>query len=325
MNKQNVPTAKGRRVALAVGTMAVISLVAAACGGGGGSAAASTSSSNKPVAAKTSATNSPSAPLATGLQAAASTGSKSGSSSGSGSSGGPPAAFRPAASGKIASVTGDILEVQSAESGQTTVNLSSKTVITATVSVSESDVVKGTCISATGTKGTGGIVDATTIALFAATKGECTRGFGAGGGGGGFRFPGGTVPRRTTGTRPRTFTRPANFASASGKVTSKSGSKINVEAVTVSFSNGKATTKTGPKTVNVSKSTKFTKSERVAAGTLKVGECATATGSTNNIGAVSATTLIVTQPTSSGCSAFGGFGGFGGGRGGSGGSGGGAA
>ena len=204
MNNLNVPTAKGRRLALAVGTMAVISLVAAACGGGGGSAAASTSSSNKPVAAKTSATNSPSAPLATGLQAAASTGSKSGSSSGSGSSGGPPAAFRPAASGKIASVTGDILEVQSAESGQTTVNLSSKTVITATVSVSESDVVKGTCISATGTKGTGGIVDATTIALFAATKGECTRGFGAGGGGGGFRFPGGTVPRRTTGTRPRT-------------------------------------------------------------------------------------------------------------------------
>ena len=120
-------------------------------------------------------------------------------------------------------------------------------------------------------------------------------------------------------------TRPANFASASGKVTSKSGSKISVEAVTVSFSNGKATTKTGPKTVDVSKSTKFTKSERVAAGTLKVGECATATGSTNNIGAVSATTLIVTQPTSSGCSAFGGFGGFGGGRGGSGGSGGGAA
>ncbi len=242
---------------------------------------------------------------------------QSGSSSGSGSSGGPPAAFRPAASGKIASVTGNILEVQNPESGQTTVNLSSKTVITATVSVSESDVVKGTCISATGTKGTGGSVDASNVALFAATKGECARGFGAG------RrrrlpFPGGhrPPPDDRDPSSPH-FNRPANFASASGKVTSKSGSKINVEAVTVSFSNGKATTKTGPKTVDVSKSTKYTKSERVAAGTLKVGECVTATGSTNNIGAVSATTLIVTQPTSSGCSAFGGFGGFGGGRGGS--------
>jgi hypothetical protein len=236
---------------------------------------------------------------------------------------GPPAAFRPAASGMIASVSGNMLEVQSPQSGQTTVNVSSKTAITATVSVSESDVVKGTCISATGTKGPGGSVDATTVALFAATKGQCTRGFGAGGGA--FRFRGGTPPGGTTGTRPRTtITRPANFATASGKVTSKSGTKIGVEAVTVTFSKGKVTTKTGPKTVNVAKSTKYTKTERATASALKVGECVVATGSTNNIGAVSATTLIVTQATSSGCSAFG-FGGFGGGFGGRGGPGGGAA
>ncbi len=248
---------KSRRLVLAVGTAAVISLVAA--GAGGGIAAASTTSTTS----------------------------------------GPPAAFRPAAFGKIASVTGAILEVQNSETGQTTVNVSSKTVITATVSASAGDVSKGTCISATGTKGTAGSVDATSVALFAATKGQCNRGFGAGGaggpGGGTFRFRGGTAPGGTTGTRPRTtFKRPANFATASGKVTSKSATKIDVEAVTVTFSKGKATTKTGPKTVNVSKSTKYSKSERVAAGSLKVGECVTATGSTNNIGAVSATTLIVT-------------------------------
>ena len=265
---------KSRRLVLAAGTAAVISLVAV-CGGGGGIAAASTTSTTS----------------------------------------GPPAAFRPAASGKIASVAGNVLEVQSTESGQTTVNVSSKTLITATVSVSESDVVKGTCISATGTKGAGGSVDATTVALFAAVKGQCVRGgFGAGGGGA-FRFRGGTPPARTTGTGPRTtFTRPANFATASGKVTTKSGTKIGVEAVTVTFSKGKATTKTGPKTVNVAKTTKYTKTEKSTVSALKVGECVTATGSTNNIGAVSATTLIVTQATSSGCTGFGfgGFGGFGG-------------
>jgi hypothetical protein len=300
---------KRRRFALAVGTVAVISLVAAACSGGSGKAAASTTS-NKPAAgAETS-------PVATGLEAAGSSTPTSAS--------GPPAAFRPAASGTIASVSGDVLEVQNTESGQTTVNVTSKTVITATVSVSESDIAKGTCISATGTKGSGGSVDATTVALFAATKGQCTRGFGAGGAGGGFRFTRGTVPGRTTGTRPgTTFKRPANFASASGKVTSKSGTKINVEAVTVTFSKGKATTKTGPKTVNVSKSTKYTKTERVTTGSLKVGECVTATGSTNNIGAVSATNLIVTPATSSGCSTFG-FGFAGGGFRGPGGPGGGA-
>jgi hypothetical protein len=280
---------KGRRLGLAAGAAAVISLVAAG-GMGGGIAAASTT----PTTAS-----------------------------------GPPAAFRPAASGMIASVSGNVLEVQSPQSGQTTVNVSSKTAITATVSVSESDVAKGTCISATGTKGSGGAVDATAVSLFAATKGECTRGFGAGGvgrpGGGTFRFRGGTPPGGTSGTRPRTtFKRPANFASAMGKVTSKSGTKIGVEAVTVTFAKGKVTTKTGPKTVDVSKSTKYTKTERSTTSALKVGECVTATGSTNNIGAVSATTLIVTPATSSGCSAFG-FGGFGGGFGGPGGPGGGAA
>jgi hypothetical protein len=315
VNNVEVPKGRARRLALAAGTMAVVSLVAAACGG----AAAASTSSNKAAAASTAPS-----PVATGLQAAGS----SGSSPGSGSSGGPPAAFRPAAFGMIASVSGDTLEVQNAETGQTTVDLSSKTNITATVSVSQSDVVKGGCISATGTKGSGGSVDASNVAIFSATKGECTRGFGAGGGG--FPVPRGTFPTRTTGTRPATtFRRPANFATASGKVTSKSGSKINVQAVTVSFSNGKVTTKTGPKTVNVSKSTKYSKSERVAAGSLKVGECVTATGATNNIGAVSATTLIVTQATSSGCPTFAGFGGFGGGfggrGGGSGGPGGGAA
>jgi hypothetical protein len=305
VNNLEVPVAKGRRLAVAVGTLAVVSLVAAACGGGGGKAAASTQS-NKPAATRAAVS-----PMATGLQAA---GSGGGSSSGSGSgSGGPPAAFRPAASGMIASVSGNTLEVQDPQTGQTTVNVSSKTVINATVSASESDIAKGTCISATGTKGAGGSVDAKNVGIFAATKGQCARGFGAGGGGV-FRFTGGTVPRRTTGSRPATnFKRPANFASASGKVTSKSGTKISVEAVTVSFSKGKVTTKTGPKTVDVAKSTKYTKTERATVSSLKVGECVTATGSTNNIGAVSATTLMVTKATSSGCSAFGGFGGFGGG------------
>ncbi len=49
MNNLEVPVAKGRRLALAVGTLAVVSLVAAACGGGGGKAAAN-AGSNKPVA-----------------------------------------------------------------------------------------------------------------------------------------------------------------------------------------------------------------------------------------------------------------------------------
>ena len=107
MNNLEVPTNRVRRMALAAGALAVFSLVAAAGGAGAGTAMASTSSNS-----------------ATGLEAAGSTGT----GGGSGGPGGPPAAFRPSAFGMIATVSGDTLEVQNAQTGQTTVNLSSKTV-----------------------------------------------------------------------------------------------------------------------------------------------------------------------------------------------------
>ena len=152
-----------RRVALAVGTLAVVSLVAAACGGVGAKTSAGTGAS-------ATATSTPvAAPANVSAKATDPT-----------TPSGPPAAFRPAASGMIASVSGNVLEVQSPQSGQTTVNLSSKTIITATVSVGLSDVNSGTCISATGTKGSGGSVDATNVMIFSATKGTCARGFGFG-------------------------------------------------------------------------------------------------------------------------------------------------
>ena len=184
---------KGRRLVVGAGAVAVISLVAALwrrrrrhCGRG-------TSTSTTKASSVTTA---PASRRVRGakLRARAAPARVFG-----------PPPVRPAASGTIASVAGNVLEVQSPQSGQTTVNVSSKTVITATVSVTESVVVKGTCISATGTKGSGGSVDATTVALFAATKGQCTRGgFGAGGAGGGFRF--GEARRlavRRAATRPR--------------------------------------------------------------------------------------------------------------------------
>ena len=304
MTNLKLSSGQARRVALAVGTLAVVSLVAAACG----TASAKTSAG---AGASAAATSTPvAAPEYVSAKATDPTTTPSG----------PPAAFRPAASGSIASVTGNILEVQNPESGQTTVNVSSKTVITATVPVGLSGVKSGGCISATGTKGSGGSIDATTVMIFSATKGTCVRGFGFGGGGAGGRggggFPrttGGTFPTRTSGTGGRTFKRPANFATASGKVTSVSGSNIKVDAVSFSFSSKtkKPTVTTSSKTVSVGKSTKYSMSEKITAGSLKVGECVVATGSTNSIGAVAATTLIVTQPTSSGCSTFGGFGGFG--------------
>jgi hypothetical protein len=59
--------------------------------------------------------------------------------------------------------------------------------------------------------------------------------------------------------------------------------------------------------VVVSSKTRYSKTEKVTAGALKVGECATAFGSTNDIGVVNATRLTVTQPVDGSCTTGFGF------------------
>jgi len=313
------------RVALPAAAVALISLIAAGCGGGGSPAAANSSSTTSTTAV---ATGSPKTTPPT--------------TSGGGAPG--TSAFAPAATGAIASITGDILEVQdTATESQTTVDLTAKTRITATLAAALADVKAGKCVTASGTKGAAGAIDATTISIEAAVNGKCTgaaagRGGFAGGGGGGFGGgggPGGGFRTRTTTSGAHTtVTRPSNFDTASGQVTSVSGSTITVHGISFAFSGTTSSTTTGTSrpalqmktlTVKVTASTKYTRTAAATAGSLKVGECATAFGSTNSIGAVGATRLTVTQPTASGCVAFGGFGGGGGGgfgRGGGGGPGG---
>jgi hypothetical protein len=312
MTKIALPLSKTRHPGAVVGTLVVVALVAAACGGSPAAAKATTTTTAVATTATTAASTA-SGPASPTTVAAAAPGRS-------------PAAttFGPAASGTIASILGQDLEVQGT-SGQTTVDVTAKTAITATVSVRLSDITPGTCISATGTKAPAGKVDATLITVEPAVKGNCTEG---GFGSGGFRgAPGGAAPTRTTGTVPARFRAPTNVAGAFGKVTSISGSTITVQGIslagfgrpasgTTPTSRPKTTPKASPQTVIVSSKTKYSKSERVTSGALKVGECATAFGSTNDIGVVTATRLTVTQPVNGSCSTGLGFrGGFGGGAG----------
>jgi hypothetical protein len=306
MNKIAGPFKTAHRPALVVGTLVAVSLAAAACGGGSSPAATKTSAPSTTAAAAKGTTPTTSGTTAT-------------SGAGTGRSGGA-ASFASAASGTIASILGQSLEVQGS-SGQTTVDLTAKTAITATVPVRLSDITKGTCISATGTKGTGGKVDATLVTIEPSVKGSCTErgGFPGGGARGG---PGGTFTSRPPGSVPSTrFKVPTNVAEAFGKVTSVSGSTIVIQGIsfaafgrpTSSTSASAPTTlpKTSPETVVVSSKTKYSKTERVTYHALKVGECATAFGSTNDIGVVTATRLTVTQPVGGSCTT--GVGGFRGG------------
>jgi hypothetical protein len=143
-----------------------------------------------------------------------------------------PAAFTPAASGQIAYISGNTLEVRNPETGQTTVDITQKTRITATVAVSLRAISVGACITVTGSKGKNGALDAATVTV-APTAGKCLAGglrarvYGSDGHNSPPAFSGGTPRRR--------FSVPANFASAFGKVTSVSGSAIVIEGTMLSF------------------------------------------------------------------------------------------
>lgn len=225
--------------------------------------------------------------------------------------------IRPSASGEIASISGLTLEVQDPVTGQTTIDLTPKTAITAAVPAALAQITSGTCISVSGTKSVGGGLEANLVTISGSASGGCLEKGGSTRQNPGFvfgrgpHFGAGARFRSGTGKGGTTFTLPPNRASVFGKVTGVSGSAITVQGIVFSASgvgSFRATLKgTSPEikaiTVSVSSSTKYSKEGLVKATSLRVGECATAFGPANDIGAVTATRLLVTQPTTSGCSA----------------------
>ncbi len=235
----------------------------------------------------------------------------------------PPVPLAPAAFGQIAYISGSTLEVRNPQTGQTTVKLTSKTIVTATVVVPLKAVTKGSCITATGTKEKDGALDADSVTLGPSATGNCLVRAGGrrifpGAGAGNFRAPASSsAPRRR-------FRLPAGSATALGKVTSVSGSTISLQGELVTFqaapakrptSAARAALKPKKLVVVVSSKTRFLRTGPATVGSLKVGECATAFGTTNDIGTVTAARLSVSPASSSGCG-FGGFGGLTGGPGG---------
>ncbi len=302
----------------AAGAAALVlsALALSACGGGGVGGRTATKSQATTTAA---ATNGSTTTSAATTHAAGGPGGASG------------AAFAgPAASGTIASISGDTLEVQNAQSGQTTVDVTAKTRISATTDVTLAAVEPGDCLTASGTKSSGSGLAATSVALVGATGGSCTA-FGQGGAQRGGRF-GFERSRSGTFTRPTgsggsSPARPVDVRTVTGTVKSVSGSTIEVSGFLRSFrfSPGAATSSSTSTTrpaatmiaVTVGRSTRYEKLGTATFASLKVGECATAFGTANDIGAVTADRLSVTPATGGSCGsglAGGGGGGFFGGR-----------
>jgi hypothetical protein len=278
----NRASAAGRRLAPALAGLGIVVLTVAACGSSGTSATVAGTAAASPAAQSSS-----SAP--TGTQAAF-----------------------PGVVGTAAAVSGSSLEVQNPTSGQVTVTFSAATPITDTVTVTSKDVTVGSCVTVVGQPSATGAatrsVTATSVTISAPVKGDCT----AAGGFGGFgRGGAGSSPRPSFSPRPRpsgsrgAFGRGA-FGGADGKVTAVSASGFVVQG-----RNPAAGTDTSI-TVTTSATTKYLKTVTAGPSALKVGQCITAVGTANSIGAVAARSIRITQPGPNGCvSQFAGRGGSG--------------
>jgi hypothetical protein len=296
----NRASAAGRRWVPALAGLGLVVLSVAACGGSAGNSAT---------------------PAATIASSAAPGSSPSPSAS--------QAAF-PGVVGTAAAVSGSSLEVQNPTSGQVTVTFTATTPITETVTATAKDVTVGSCVTVVGKPSAAGSatgpVTATTVTISAPVKGNCAGGAGFGGGGfGGFGrgtggAGGGATPRPSFSPRPRpTGSRGAfgngAFGGANGKVTSVSATGFVVQAR--GRTGGTAGTGgTGGTDISVTvitnSASKYLKTVAAKPSALKVGQCITALGTANSIGAVAARSIRVSQPGPSGCvSGFGGRGGFG--------------
>ncbi|GEL96805.1 DUF5666 domain-containing protein [Cellulomonas terrae] len=225
-------------------------------------------------------------------------------------------------SGEIASVTGAVVQVRSADA-QTAVTWTDATTFSATVDGTLGDVTVGACVVAVSAGTTSATeddadapVEATSVALTEpADDGTCAGGLGAGPPFGGDRPDGAPtdLPAMPEGERPsgpptglRSF-----GGGAVGTVTAVDGSTLTVES-------------TGPddetttRTVTVTDATAYTKTVAADASAIVVGQCASARGEADDSGKVTATSITVSAPTDGECTGgmlqrFGGPGGPGGG------------
>jgi len=232
----------------------------------------------------------------------------------------------PGATGTIAAISGNAMQVQSS-TAQTTVTFSSTTRFSQSV---HAQVVVGDCVMATGTpvSGSTAALTASTVRVFKPTNGSCataTLGPRAG-------FGSGTRPRFSATPSPGASGsrsgsgRFANRAVAGGRVTAVSPAGFVIEGTLRSpgfarptaspTATGSAQPSTQPITVTLASGADVTTTSATTSAAAKVGECATAIGTANSTGAIAARSISLSAPTANGgCTAAGFGGGFGGGSG----------
>lgn len=222
----------------------------------------------------------------------------------------------PAISGQLAAINGNTLEIQDPTTGQTTVDLTTSTVFTQTVSVASSALQTGQCVLASGTKA-GNSVSASNVTIDLLNTGpDCAGGFGAGPGGGfgGFGPGAGDRAGATAGTTRTTLSTArrqqlvARIGVSAGKVTSINGTMVDVQLVAASTASTAGSANptdrlrvTPLPRFTFSSSTRFGELKSAAQSELAVGQCVTAVGQADTTGTVTAQRISIRPAGPNGC------------------------
>ncbi len=244
----------------------------------------------------------------------------------------------PGVTGLIAAVEGTTMQVQSTTK-QTAVGWTPATRITRSAAGTPADIAVGSCVVVRSaptdpTLGAGaaanGPVSAASVQVSPAVNGSCLDALGGAGGiraGGGFptgaptdRPAGDQMPPRdgATGAPGGPGGRGFGGVGVVGQVTSLGDGEFTVASIGRAGDGGAAgatasvavsTLTTTSVTVTILSATTVTVTKAAAAGDIKVGLCATAIGAADDIGKVTATSIVLRDPVSGSCTTGGGFGG----------------
>jgi len=218
----------------------------------------------------------------------------------------------PGGSGEVAAVSGSTAQVKGQDS-QVAVSWTDSTTFTQQVAATAADVAVGSCVMVTPADGDSTSTDAVTAAavrITEATDGSCSV---MGGGGGGPQ--GGQAPANgeaPSGERPTDMPSGAPGGQgggrggfAVGEVTAVTDTGFTVSSQQPGSDTDAATTVT----VTTSADTTYTTTAAATASDVTVGVCVTSRGDADDTGAITATSIAVTQPVDGACTT-----GFGGGR-----------
>jgi len=214
----------------------------------------------------------------------------------------------PGVVGLAAAVNGTSIEVQN-RSGQVTVEYTANTSITDQAAATIADVKVGDCVTAAGTPADGAAgLTARTLAVSTPVNGSCAANRPGGGPDrpGGSGGSGGSASR---GPRPRPSGSPDPSASARatafGTVTAVSGGTVTISGILRTPGPRTTTPPTmpppaGPVSITTNSATRILRDVPATPAAIKVGVCVAAFGPSNDIGTITATTISVFQPGTTG-------------------------